>query len=177
MQEKEENNTKTIHRLQEYITKKGISFNRLAIELGLSNSYFSKMVKSGGSIGSDVIEKILRIHTDIDANWLLTGNSTSAVVHASIETAEAVVNEPMFCKLYKEEKAENKALSEEIGALKLTVRQLEEKVLGLQAWKDANNAPFLQPKEIITEKPASSLPKPLPKKDSPAGYAPAHSME
>lgn len=73
MQGKEENITKTIHRLQEYITNKGISFNKLAIELGLSNSYFSKMVKNGGSIGSDVIEKILRIHTDINANWLLTG--------------------------------------------------------------------------------------------------------
>lgn len=76
MQEKKENITKTIHRLQEYITKKGISFNKLAVELGLSNSYFSKMIKNEGSIGSDVMEKILRIHTDIDANWLLTGRGS-----------------------------------------------------------------------------------------------------
>lgn len=76
MQEKKENITKTIHRLLEYITNKNITFNKLAIELGLSNSYFSKMYKNGGSIGSDVIEKILRIHTDINANWLLTGRGS-----------------------------------------------------------------------------------------------------
>lgn len=76
MQGKEENNTKTIHRLQEYTTIKDISFNKLSVELGLSNSYFSKMVKNGGSIGSDVIEKILRIYTDINADWLLTGRGS-----------------------------------------------------------------------------------------------------
>lgn len=73
MQEKEENNTKTIHRLSEYITSSGITFNKLALELGLSNSYFSKMVKNNGSIGSDIIENILRVHPNINGDWLLTG--------------------------------------------------------------------------------------------------------
>lgn len=73
MQNNSENNTKLIHRLDEYIVKKGLSFNKLAIELGLSNSYFSKMVKNAGSVGSDVIEKILRTHPDLSAEWLLVG--------------------------------------------------------------------------------------------------------
>lgn len=73
MQEKEENITKTIHRLSKYITTIGSTFNKLAIELGISNSYFSKMVKNGGSIGSDIIENILRIHPDINPDWLITG--------------------------------------------------------------------------------------------------------
>jgi len=73
MQNNDENNTKLIHRLDEYITAKGVSFNRLAIDLGLSNSYFSKMVKNSGSVGSDVIEKILRFNPELSAEWLLTG--------------------------------------------------------------------------------------------------------
>ena len=70
----QENSKKSIHRLQEYTTTKGITLNKLAIELGLSNSYFSKMVRNSGSIGSDIIEKIIRLHPDLSAEWLLTGN-------------------------------------------------------------------------------------------------------
>lgn len=73
MQEKSENITKTIGRLSEYITHSGMTFNKLATELGLSNSYFSKMVKNNGSIGSDIIENILRAHPELNADWLITG--------------------------------------------------------------------------------------------------------
>lgn len=76
MQEKSENITKAIGRLCEYITYSGITFNKLATELGLSNSYFSKMVKNNGSIGSDVIENILRIHPELNADWLITGRGS-----------------------------------------------------------------------------------------------------
>lgn len=76
MQEKTENNTKVIDRIYEYITSIGLTFNKLAIELNISNSYFSKMYKNKGSIGSDIIEKILRIHTDLNADWLITGRGS-----------------------------------------------------------------------------------------------------
>lgn len=70
----QENSTKSIHRLQVFITEKGISLNKLSVELGLSNSYFSKMVRNSGSIGSDIIEKIVRLYPDLNTEWLLTGN-------------------------------------------------------------------------------------------------------
>ncbi|RHJ68464.1 hypothetical protein [Bacteroides thetaiotaomicron] len=76
MQEKIENNTKTIDRIYEYITYLGQSLNKLSIELGLSNSYFSKMLKNKGSVGSDIIENILRIHPDLNADWLITGRGS-----------------------------------------------------------------------------------------------------
>lgn len=69
----QENSKKSIHRLIEFITSKGVSLNKLSIDLGLSNSYFSKMVRNSGSIGSDIIEKIIRIYPDLNAEWLLTG--------------------------------------------------------------------------------------------------------
>lgn len=76
MQEKRENNTKVIDRIYEYISIKWLTFNKLALELNISNSYFSKMFKNKGSIGSDIIEKILRVHPDLNADWLITGRGT-----------------------------------------------------------------------------------------------------
>lgn len=134
MQEKIENNTKTIHRLAEYITKTGISFNKLALELGLSNSYFSKMIKNGGSIGSDIIENILRIHPDINVDWLLTGRGSMFrgdpqtfikqqpnVVSPEISSGEAVA----YYKLFEKKDEENKELLKRIGCLEERIRQLE----------------------------------------------------
>lgn len=139
MQEKEANNTKTIHRLSEYTTKMGISFNKLAIELGLSNSYFNKMVKNGGSIGSDIIENILRIYPDISADWLLTGNgsmlrsespklSVADITPTVVPTASpdsSAGEATAYYKMYERKDKENKLLIEEIGALKERLRRLE----------------------------------------------------
>lgn len=81
----QENSKKSIHRLQEYITFKGTSLNKLAAELGLSNSYFSKMVRNSGSIGSDIIEKIIRSYPDLNAEWLLTGNGNMLKIVPDVE--------------------------------------------------------------------------------------------
>ncbi|WP_412664858.1 transcriptional regulator [Bacteroides nordii] len=130
MQEKTENNTKTIHRLSEYITNTGTSFNKLALELGVSNSYFSKMLKNGGSVGSDIIENILRIYPNLNANWLLTGEgsmlcenierSILPIVHQD-STGEASA----YYKMYKEKDAKVEELLKENGRLEERIRQLE----------------------------------------------------
>lgn len=131
MQEKKENNTKTIHRLSEYITKFDISFNKLSLELGLSNSYFSKMVKNGGSIGSDIIENILRIHPDINANWLLTGEGSmlrdNKIPEESKRSSTPIspTEESIIYRMYKEKDEENKVLIRENGRLEERIRQLE----------------------------------------------------
>lgn len=74
MQEKYENNTKIIDRLSYYIDKQGGSFNKISQKIGVSNSYFSKMVKSRGSLGEDVISKILLYYENINPEWLITGS-------------------------------------------------------------------------------------------------------
>lgn len=139
MQENIENNTKTIHRLSEYITNIGISFNKLALELGLSNSYFSKMVKNGGSVGSDIIENILRIHPDLNANWLFTGEGSmfrddqhqelSRSIHA-IQLDTSSGEAAAYYRLYEKKDEENKVLLKEVGRLEAKIRQLEADDLG-----------------------------------------------
>lgn len=42
----------------------------------MSNASFGKSLKNGGAIGSDKLEKILSIYSDINTEWLLTGHGT-----------------------------------------------------------------------------------------------------
>jgi phage repressor protein C with HTH and peptisase S24 domain len=60
-------------RIGQYIKKKGISYYAFENSLGASRGSISKAVKEGKSIGSNVLENIMSIYTDINPNWLLTG--------------------------------------------------------------------------------------------------------
>lgn len=158
MQEYKENNTKTIHRLQEYITEAGVSFNKLSLDLGVSNSYFSKMIKNNGSIGSDILENILRMFPDLNADWLLTGKGSKnrnnsldniALSDTYKENTDLSTEKTLLYQMYQQEKAEKEAKIEEIGALKERIRQLEsdeERSLNL------NNAKNVSTKKSSSQK-------------------------
>lgn len=60
-------------RVGQYIEKKGISYYAFENSLGVSRGSISKAVKEGKSIGSNVLENIMSVYTDINPNWLLTG--------------------------------------------------------------------------------------------------------
>lgn len=60
-------------RVGQYIEKKGISYYAFENSLGASRGSISKAVKEGKSIGSNVLENIMGIYTDLNPNWLLTG--------------------------------------------------------------------------------------------------------
>ncbi len=84
-----ENITKAINRLLKFIEYKEITVNKFSQIIDVSNSYFSKMVRNNASIGSNILEKIVRTFPEIDANWLLTGEGKMLKEHASIN----IVNE------------------------------------------------------------------------------------
>lgn len=60
-------------RVGQYIEKKGISYYAFENSLGASRGSISKAVKEGKSIGSNVLENIMNVYTDINPSWLLTG--------------------------------------------------------------------------------------------------------
>ncbi|WP_044203903.1 S24 family peptidase [Flammeovirga sp. OC4] len=68
-----ENNTSISLRIKQFIDNQDITINRFSKEVGASNSYFNKLFKNNGSIGSDKIENILRAFPEINPTWLLTG--------------------------------------------------------------------------------------------------------
>lgn len=60
-------------RILQFIDYKGISKNKFSNEIGLSNSYMTKM-EGSDNVGSKIIEKIVRSYPDINLTWLITGS-------------------------------------------------------------------------------------------------------
>ncbi|MCT4644694.1 MAG: S24 family peptidase [Carboxylicivirga sp.] len=64
---------KAIERFYLYIEHKGIRPTRFEKEFGLSNGYLGTQLKRKGSLGEDVLNKIIDNCRDINSSWLLTG--------------------------------------------------------------------------------------------------------
>lgn len=62
-----------LDRIKLYIDTKGISISAFEKSVGMSNASFSKSLKNNGAIGTDKLENILSIYSDISPEWLLTG--------------------------------------------------------------------------------------------------------
>lgn len=62
-----------VRRLKEYIDYKNISIAAFEKSVGLGNATFNKVLKTGGAIGTDKLEKILNKYPDINYDWLLCG--------------------------------------------------------------------------------------------------------
>ncbi len=73
-EQKNENSTKIIERLSQFVDYKGENFTQLGVKIGVSNSYFSKMVRNGGSIGIEIVSKIVKYYDELSVDWLLTGH-------------------------------------------------------------------------------------------------------
>lgn len=64
---------KTIDRLMEFIRHAGLSARQFDMSIGASNGYILRMEKNNASIGSDVIENIIKTYPQLNVVWLLTG--------------------------------------------------------------------------------------------------------
>ena len=67
---------KTIDRLMEFIRHAGLSARQFDLSIGASNGYTLRMKKNQASVGSDVIEMVLKTYPDLNVVWLLTGEGT-----------------------------------------------------------------------------------------------------
>lgn len=64
---------KTIDRLMQFIKYAGLSARQFDLSIGASNGYTLRMQKNNASIGSDVIENILKAYPQLNVVWLITG--------------------------------------------------------------------------------------------------------
>jgi transcriptional regulator with XRE-family HTH domain len=112
MQKNGENITSLIERLSKYLDYKEDSFNKLASRIGVSNSYFSKMIRSKGSIGADIVEKILLYYDDLNSDWLITGRGEMLNRPENIKAPPGVSegNKSLFFELIKEKEKRIDAL-------------------------------------------------------------------
>ena len=120
MQEKSENFTKIIERLSYFIEVKGDNFNKLAMNIGLSNSYFSKMLKNRGSLGEDIIRKILLYYENINPEWLILGTGSMM----KEESASPLISDKYFSEMI----LLISNLSQENGIIKAEKKQLKEEI-------------------------------------------------
>lgn len=65
-----------VGRMQDYLTYKDIKPAQAETAIGVSNGTLSKPFKNGTTIKTDTLEKFLKIYTDINKEWLLTGDSS-----------------------------------------------------------------------------------------------------
>ncbi|MBP1645475.1 MAG: transcriptional regulator [Bacteroidetes bacterium] len=123
-----ENTTKIITRLFQYAEYKRINFNQISIKIGVSNSYFSKMEKNNGSLGEEIIRKILLYYEEINPEWLLTGEGKmlkEAYIKPIESENEANEPSPIYNRVdYKEKYYE---LLEENRELRLKIERIEKK--------------------------------------------------
>ena len=64
---------KTIDRLIQFIKYAGLSARQFDLSIGAANGYTLRMQKNNASIGSDVLENILKVYPELNVVWLLTG--------------------------------------------------------------------------------------------------------
>lgn len=63
-----------VKRITQFCDYKGVSKNEFSAQMGLSNSYMSKMIgPKNSSVGSKILEKIVRTYPEINLRWLITG--------------------------------------------------------------------------------------------------------
>ena len=106
---------KTIDRLMQFIKQAGLSARQFDLSIGASNGYTLRMKKNNASVGSDVIENILRVYPQLNVVWLLTGEGSM------LKTK--IKNEPLdFDQLSLEKQEEIEAIIE----AKIKERQKED---------------------------------------------------
>lgn len=82
---------KLINRLESYIKYKELSLNAFDKSIGAANGYIGKQIKADGSIGSDAIEKISSIYTDLNLHWLVTGAGSMIVGEPGVNVDNSFV--------------------------------------------------------------------------------------
>ncbi|WP_298757721.1 hypothetical protein [uncultured Psychroserpens sp.] len=65
--------SKTIHRIMKVISALNMSARQFDISIGTANGYILRMEKNNASVGSDVIERIVKEYPQVNLIWLITG--------------------------------------------------------------------------------------------------------
>ena len=110
-----------IERIYQLIDYKKDSVYKISLEIGVSNGYFSKTKAKKGSVGGDIIEKIVNYYTDVNVEWLITGEGPMLKQEQKSQT-----NTPddKYLKLLEEH---NKTLKDQLRDKEAIIKEKEEK--------------------------------------------------
>lgn len=100
---------KTINRINELVSSLGLSARQFDLSIGAANGYTLRMQKNNASVGSDVIERIIKEYPQVNLIWLITGKGD------------------MFVSFQKKENLKSKEEIEKYIDTKINERLAEEK--------------------------------------------------
>lgn len=69
----------------QFIQHAGLSARQFDISIGAANGYTLRMKKNKASIGSDVIENIVRTYPQLNVAWLITGEGEMLKAEKELE--------------------------------------------------------------------------------------------
>ncbi len=76
---------KIIDRILLFVYHKNLSMRAFDTSIAVGNGYTSKQSKSGASVGSDVLERIIDTYPDLNPLWLITGKGAMILEIDSID--------------------------------------------------------------------------------------------
>ena len=79
-----------LQRVKQYLDYKGIAVSAFEKSIGMGNASFGKSLKSGGTIGANKLETILKTYPDISPTWLITGEG-EMLKESSINNSSNVI--------------------------------------------------------------------------------------
>lgn len=115
-----------LERLKEYIDYKKIAISAFEKSIGMSNASFGKSLKSGGAIGTDKLENILKIYNDINIHWLFSGEGNMIKTNDELFVVGESVPKYGKCQQCEEKERLIKEKEERIQELKETINILKE---------------------------------------------------
>ncbi len=111
----------------EFIDYAGMSARQFDMSIGASNGYILRMQKNKASIGSDVIENIIKTYPQLNVVWLLTGEGDmlksekrkslkefNDLPRARQQEIEAIIEEKIKARQDEERKRLLREVTEEI---------------------------------------------------------------
>ncbi len=102
--------SKTVHRIMQVIAALNMSARQFDISIGTANGYILRMEKNNASVGSDVIERIIKKYPQVNLVWLMTGKGEMFLEESSNQKSksskeiESYINEKLKYKLSNDKK-------------------------------------------------------------------------
>ncbi len=116
--------SKTINRIIQLLEALNLSARQFDMSIGTGNGYTLRMQKNNASVGSDVIERIIKEYPQVNLVWLITGKGEMFVSAEpntpkirSKEEIEAYINDRINQELSEEKKALLDEILKEIEGL------------------------------------------------------------
>lgn len=115
-------------RILDFLEKTGVSKYECYKNTGITNGVLSQ----SNGMSEDNLLKFLSYYSNINHTWLLTGQGEMVLNDHPSAPIPQSADDSLLYNMYKEKEAKIEVQAEQIGALKQTIRQLEEKIMGLQ---------------------------------------------